>query len=126
AAALYGWAVSAGTSCPEYEPAAVNNTSVDEFSAVSAASCNTPMMKPTPTTWIARSLEMPKRLQAGGSSTNEPPATPDAPQAQMVATTLSNKAVGRSTGIPGVFTAASVSTVMVTDAPAILIVAPSG
>ena len=38
----------------------------------------TPMMKPTPTTCMAMSLEMPNREQAMGMSSSEPPATPDA------------------------------------------------
>ena len=41
-------------------------------------------------------------------------------------TTLNSSAVGSSTGIPSVLTAASVNTVMVIAAPAILMVAPSG
>ncbi|MNP54858.1 hypothetical protein D3C76_1494480 [compost metagenome] len=65
-------------------------------------------------------------LQANGISSSEPPATPEAPQAQIAATTLSSNAVGTSTGIPRVCTAASVSTVMVMAAPAMLMVAPSG
>ncbi len=32
-------------------------------------------------------------LQASGINSSEPPATPDAPQAQIAATRLSNKAV---------------------------------
>lgn len=75
---------------------------------------------------MAISLGMPNRLQASGISSSEPPATPDAPQAQTAATTLSSTAVGRSTGIPRVCTAARVSTVMVIAAPAMLMVAPSG
>ncbi|MNF05765.1 hypothetical protein D3C80_2055780 [compost metagenome] len=84
------------------------------------------MMKPTATTCMAISFGMPNILQASGISRSEPPATPDAPQAHSAATTLSSNAVGRSTGIPSVFTAASVSTVMVIAAPAIFTVAPSG
>lgn len=84
------------------------------------------MMKPTATTCMAISLGMPNRLQARGISSSEPPATPEAPQAQMAATTLSSTAVGRSTAIPRVCTAARVSTVMVIAAPAMLMVAPSG
>ena len=41
------------------------------------------MMKPTATTCIATSLGIPNRLQASGISSSEPPATPDAPQAQI-------------------------------------------
>ncbi len=104
----------------------MKSTSVEEFSAVSAESCTTPMMKPTATTCIARSLEMPNRLQASGISSNEPPATPEAPQAQTAASRLSNTAVATSTWMPSVLTAARVSTVMVIAAPPMLMVAPSG
>ncbi|MNF10435.1 hypothetical protein D3C80_2113680 [compost metagenome] len=83
-------------------------------------------MKPTATTCMAMSLGMPNRLHASGISSSEPPATPDAPQAHTAAITLSNSAVRISTSIPSVVTAASVSTVMVIAAPAILMVAPSG
>ena len=75
---------------------------------------------------MAISFEIPNILQASGISSREPPATPDAPQAHREATTLNSSAVGRSTGIPSVLTAASVNTVMVIAAPAILMVAPSG
>ncbi|MNH30934.1 hypothetical protein D3C79_912590 [compost metagenome] len=75
---------------------------------------------------MAISLGMPNRLHASGISSSEPPATPDAPQAQTAATMLSSTAVGRSTGMPSVCTAARVSTVIVMAAPAILMVAPSG
>ena len=84
------------------------------------------MMKPTATTCMAISLGIPNRLHARGISNNEPPATPEAPQAQMAATTLSSTAVGRSTVIPRVCTAARVSTVIVMAAPAMLMVAPRG
>ncbi len=83
-------------------------------------------MKPTATTCIATSLEMPNRPQASGISSSEPPGTPEAPQAPIAATTLSSSAVGRSTAMPRVLTAASVSTEMVIAAPAMLMVAPSG
>ena len=56
----------------------------------------------------------------------EPPATPEAPQAQIAATMLSRMAVGMSTAMPRVCTAARVNTVMVIAAPAMLMVAPSG
>ncbi|MNN92827.1 hypothetical protein D3C81_2111700 [compost metagenome] len=69
---------------------------------------------------------MPNRLHASGISNSEPPATPEAPQAQIAATTLSRIAVGMSTVMPRVCTAARVSTVMVIAAPAMLMVAPSG
>ena len=43
------------------------------------------MMKPTPTTCMAISLEIPKSEQAMGMSRREPPATPDAVEAIMSA-----------------------------------------
>ena len=72
------------------------------------------------------SFGMPNRLQAMGISSSEPPATPETPQAAMEATRHSNSVVPKSTGMPNVNTAASVSTLMVTAAPAMLMVAPSG
>ena len=84
------------------------------------------MMKPTPTTCMAISLEIPKRLQAMGISSSEPPATPEAPQAPMAERTLSKRAVGKSTEMPRVWTAARVMMEMVMAAPDILMVAPSG
>ena len=84
------------------------------------------MTNPTPTTCMAISLEMPKRLQATGIRRREPPAIPEAPQAEIAATTLRTKAVAKSTGIPRVFTAARVKMLMVIAAPAMLIVDPSG
>src|SRR5690625_695979 len=119
--AAAGWRFFAGR-----VQAAVKTTSVDELRAVSAESWTTPMMKPTPTTCMAMSLEMPNRLQATGMSSSDPPATPEAPQALIAATTLSSTAVKKSTGMLRVWTAAMVMTVMVMAAPAILMVAPSG
>ena len=86
----------------------------------------TPTIKPTPTTCIAKSFEIPKRLHATGTKRREPPAIPEAPQAEIVETTLRIKAVAKSTSIPKVVTAASVKTLIVTAAPAILIVDPKG
>ncbi|CSC64893.1 Uncharacterised protein [Vibrio cholerae] len=83
-------------------------------------------MKPTATTCIAMSLEIPNKPHASGIRSNEPPATPEAPQAETAATTLRSSAVIRSTSIPMVCTAARVSTVIVIAAPAMLIVAPNG
>ena len=62
-------------------PIAVKRTSVDEFSAVSQESWITPTMNPTPTTCIATSFGIPKRLQASGIRRSDPPATPEAPAA---------------------------------------------
>ena len=69
---------------------------------------------------------IPNKLQANGINNNEPPATPDAPQAQSAATRLNNTALTKDTSIPNVFTAAKVNTVIVIAAPAILIFAPNG
>ena len=84
------------------------------------------MMKPMATACIATSLEIPKKEQAIGISSSEPPATPDAPQAPSVAITLRNSADAKLTSMPKVLATASVITVMVTAAPFIFIVAPSG
>ena len=86
----------------------------------------TPMMKPTPTTCMATSLLMPKSEQASGMSSSEPPATPEAPHADTAASTDRMTAVGMSTAMPSVWQAVMVITEMVTDAPAMLMVAPSG
>ena len=72
------------------------------------------------------SFDMPNRLQLSGISSSEPPATPEAPQAESAATMDNNNAVAMSTWIPSVCVAASVSTVIVMAAPPMLIVAPSG
>lgn len=57
------------------------------------------MMKPTATTCIAISFGIPNKLQARGINSKEPPATPDAPQAETAATILNNTAVAISTSI---------------------------
>lgn len=41
-------------------------------------------MKPIPTACMATSLPMPKKEQAMGMISSEPPATPDAPQAPFL------------------------------------------
>ena len=51
------------------------------------------MIKPTPTTCMAISFGIPNKLHARGISNSDPPATPEAPQAQMAATTLRRTAV---------------------------------
>ena len=84
------------------------------------------MMKPTPTTCIATSLGIPNREQARGISSREPPATPEAPQAEIAATKDSRTFIARGTSMPSVFTQASVITVIVIAAPPMLIVAPRG
>ena len=84
------------------------------------------MMKPMPTTCMATSLLMPNSAQHMGMSRSDPPATPDAPQADTAASTHRMTAVTGSTARSMVWQAAMVMTVMVTAAPAMLIVAPSG
>ncbi len=70
---------------------------MDELSAVSQESCKTPTIKPTPTTFIAISFGIPNKLQARGINNNEPPATPEAPQAHTAESTLKIIAVAIST-----------------------------
>ena len=82
----------------------------------------TPTIKPTPTTCMAKSFEIPKRLHATGTKRRKPPAIPEAPQAEIADTTLRIRAVAKSTSIPKVVTAASVKTLIVTAAPAMLII----
>ena len=72
------------------------------------------------------SLLMPKEAQATGMRRREPPATPEAPQAPMVATRQRRKAVGMSTSMPRVWAAAKERTEMVTEAPAVFTAAPRG
>ena len=74
-------------------------------------------MKPTPTTCIATSFEIPNKLHATGINKSEPPVTPEAPHADTAATTLNKNAVGKSTVIPKVFTAAKVRILIVIAAP---------
>ena len=83
-------------------------------------------MKPIPTTAIAVSLSMPKMEQARGMSISEPPATPLVPQAARTETTQTTNPENRSIWIPFVATAAMVMTIMVTAAPAMLMVHPRG
>jgi len=78
------------------------------------------------TTCIAISFGIPNKLAARGISNSEPPATPQAPQALIVANTLRSNDVAISTSMPSVLIAARVITLMVTAAPAILMVAPNG
>lgn len=84
------------------------------------------MMKPIQTTCIATSLGIPNNEHAIGISRSEPPATPEAPQAESAARILKRIVLGISTVIPKVLAAASVITVIVIAAPSMLIVAPSG
>ena len=84
------------------------------------------MMKPTATTCIATSLEIPNIEHAIGISRRDPPATPDAPQAASAESTHRTIADGTSTATPSVCAAASVMMEIVMAAPSMLIVAPSG
>ena len=69
---------------------------------------------------------MPSSEQATGISSRLPPGTPEAPQADTAASTHRMTALTKSTCTPIVCAAAMAITVMVTQAPAMLIVAPSG
>ena len=104
----------------------MNRTSEEEFKAVSQESWITPMIRPIATHCMATSLPMPNRPHASGISSKEPPGTPEAPQAEIAARTHSRTAVTGSPAMPMVVAAAIAITVMVTAAPAMLIVAPSG
>ena len=84
------------------------------------------MMKPMPTTCMAMSLGMPRSEQATGMRRREPPATPEAPQADTAASTQRMTPVTKSTWMPSVCAAAMAMTEMVTVAPPMLIVAPRG
>ena len=84
------------------------------------------MINPIATTCIATSFVMPNKLQARGINKSEPPATPEAPQAEIADTMHSKMAVGKSTSMPKVWVVARVNTEIVMAAPAILTVAPSG
>ena len=78
------------------------------------------------TACMATSLPMPKKEQAMGMSSNDPPATPDAPQAPMVAIRPRKMADAKLTSTPTVWATAKEKTVIVTAAPSMLMVAPSG
>ena len=105
---------------------AVKSTSLEELSAVSQLSCNTPMINPMPTTCIDMSLSMPKLAHATGINNSDPPATPDAPHAPIVEIKHNNNAVGKSTLMSIVYAVANDNTAIVIAAPAMLIVAPNG
>ena len=109
-----------------WQAAAVNSTSVDEFSAVSRGVLQYADNKADSNHLHGDIVRNTEHITGQWDQQQRPPAAPDAPQAHREATTLSSSAVGRSTGIPSVLTAASVNTVMVIAAPAILMVAPSG
>ena len=55
---------------------AVKKASPLELRAVSTESCTTLMMKPTPTACIAIPFPMPRKEQAIGMRSSEPPAAP--------------------------------------------------
>lgn len=104
----------------------VNIASPLEFNAVSIESCITLMMKPTATACMAISPDIPKREHAIGISRSDPPATPDVPHAPKVARILKMMAWTKLTSMPKVLHTANVMTVMVTEAPSILMVDPNG
>ena len=84
------------------------------------------MMKPTPTACMATSFGTPKRLQAIGIRSKDPPATPEAPAALKAASTQRMIDVRKSTWIPSVCAVDNAITEIVIAAPAMLIVAPRG
>lgn len=84
------------------------------------------MIKPTPTTCMAISFEIPNREHAIGIRRREPPATPDAPHAPRADITDSRIAAGTETFMPRVFAAARVIIIIVIAAPSMLMVAQSG
>ena len=84
------------------------------------------MMKPTATTCAEMAGSMLKSEQARGMSMSEPPATPEVPQAPMAAMMHSRMESTGSTTMPSVLHAAMVMMAMVMEAPAMLMVAPSG
>ena len=49
---------------------------------------------------MAKSFEIPKRLHATGTNRRDPPAIPEAPQAEIAETTLRMSAVAKSTESP--------------------------
>ena len=104
----------------------MNNTSDDEFSAVSIESWMTPMINPMVMSCIAMKSLTPRSEHANGIRSNEPPFTPDAPHAANVETIHSNNATEIGTSMPNVNAAARDMTVIVIAAPSMLIVAPNG
>jgi len=84
------------------------------------------MIKPIPITCIAMSFGIPKIEHARGISISEPPATPDEPHAHRTDAIHIRNAEAKSTWIPRVLAAAMVIITMVTPAPDILMVQPSG
>ena len=87
----------------------------------------TPIVKPTVTNCIAISLPMPKSPHANGTRRSDPPATPDAPHAPRAEMKHRRSASPNVTVIDGVeFTAVSARMLMVTAAPPMFMVAPSG
>jgi len=84
------------------------------------------MIKPTATACIEISPPIPNREHANGMSSNEPPATPEDPQAANVDIIQRIIAVGSETVIPKVWQTAKDITVIVTAAPSMLMVEPKG
>ena len=84
------------------------------------------MIKPTPTTCIAISFGTPNKLHANGISNSDPPATPDAPDAETAANNSKHKCSHKINFNTKRIYCCKRSTAIVTAAPAILIVAPRG
>ena len=84
------------------------------------------MMNPTATTCMEMSWLIPNIEHAIGIRSNEPPATPDAPQAANVEMTHSTIVIGSGTEMPRVWHVARVMTVIVMAAPSMLMVDPNG
>ena len=91
---------------------AVKNTSPLLLRAVSTESWTTPMIKPTATACMATSLPIPKNEHAIGISSNDPPATPEAPQAPKVVITPNKRAEANVTSTPTVCATARAKTVI--------------
>ena len=75
---------------------------------------------------MATSLEIPNREHPRGTSRREPPATPDVPHAEKVATTLRRMAMGSVISAPAVNAAVIAKVVITAAAPSMLMVEPSG
>ena len=101
-------------------------TSLAELTVVSKESWIMLVMKPMATTCAEMFSGMPSSEQASGMSNNDPPATPEAPQAEMVENRQRTKAVPKPTSRPKLCAAAKAKMVRVTAEAFILSVAPKG
>ena len=84
------------------------------------------MIKPTPTTCIDTVSGIPNSEHAIGINSSEPPVTPELPHAASDDKNDRRIAVGSDTSIPSVCAVANAIIVIVTAAPSIFIVEPSG